>query len=150
MADAVVVLTPIVVMGVLLLLGFAGCDVVFGLRPVPHTLCVRVRVPVALMVTEITLRIGRPGGEITILRRPDPIPGSTDGGDNVFRVDDGQLQDGSWTVSCRVRVVENGVTADRTGQGTFVLDGTIEAPCANFKASGTPSAGFNVAYTGLT
>lgn len=151
MPDAVALLTPILVLGVLLLLGYAGCDAVFGLDPVPHNMCVLARVPEDLVVTEINVRFERPGGEITIVPTPNPIPGSTEGGNNVFRVNDGPVKDGTWKVTCRVTVVEDAATATRARAGTFILDGTIEAPCANFQASGTPSAGtFDVLYEGVT
>src|SRR5919106_2071964 len=115
-----VVLTPFVVLGVLLLLGFAGCDKLFDLDrveidddpiPVPPTVSIRVRVPTALTVTEIVYRAVNPGGVVTMVPVPAPSPVSTEGTDNVFLHAEGDVATGTWTFRCRLSVRENGATA---------------------------------------
>jgi hypothetical protein len=147
--DWSVLLTPVLMLAVLLLLGFAGC--LEPPHPAPPRLCIRFRVPLGLAVTEIDVRTIPPGGEVIATRATNPIPESTDGGDNVFSLSVGQPVPGTWTVRCRVTAVGGAASATATAQATFVLDLTLEAPCATFQASGSPSDGdFAVVFVGVT
>jgi hypothetical protein len=148
MVDWVVIVTPVLVVGVLLLLGFAGCETFFPLVG-PNDLEIVVRVPTTLPVPQIDYRCDEPGGGSTQFLDTQPTAESTDGLDSLYSHSCGVLIDGAWTV--RVRVTANdGVSAQITAQGTFTLDGSDATPVATFQASGTPSGGdFAVAFVGV-
>jgi hypothetical protein len=145
--DAAVLLTPVLVLGVLLLLGFAGCDFEAVLAPAVYF---RIRVPTALTVTELVYRTTRPDGTMVNETFPDPMPGTTQGTDNLFFLTVGPPQAGGWTMGCRVSVRENGATAQEAAQTTVSIDPMSDLLTATFAATGTPSGGnFDVAFTGL-
>ncbi len=149
MIDAAALLTPVVVLAVLLLLGYAGC-LTKPPRPEPR-LCIAVYVPTALVVTEIVARTVLPGGATERTTVQNPIAESSEGGENRFRIFDGVLAEGTWTVAIRVTVGHDGATGTAPAEGTFVLDGSLELPCANFRVSGTPSGGGLAAtFNGVT
>ena len=80
MADAVVLLTPLLMLGALLLLAFAGCSFEPGAVSAP-ALYIQVRVPTTLTVTEIVYRAVNPNGVGDTETVADPAPGSTEGSD---------------------------------------------------------------------
>ncbi len=143
MVDEIVIFTPLLVLAVVLLLGFAGCDKVFSLNrvedpPAPF-LTLRVRVPTALAVRDIVFVWDPPnieGGSKTLTK---PTPTSLDGNDNLFDHElTGELDDGSWTVVCTVRVT-GGTGVGATDTGTFDLPGPTDTPVATFQATGGPT-----------
>lgn len=151
MLDEVILVTPFLVLGVLLLLGFAGCS--FEGAVGTPAFSFQVRVPTALTVTEIVYRATKPGGGSVNEKVTNPSPSWTDGDQNVFFFSDGEPAMGGWTVSPLVTVSQNGATAQDGPQPPVpvMVDGSDDFPTANFQASGTPSAGnFDVVYTGLT
>jgi hypothetical protein len=144
--DWVVLLTPLLVLGIVLLLGFAGCS--FEAR-VASTLTLRARVPSALSVTRVTFRWTGPGedGEQVL---PDPTPVRTEGGDNVFEHEVYYSASGGWMTTCQVRVREGTMVAADEAPGDFIDDGSISEPIAVYQASGSPSTGnFAVIFAGL-
>ncbi len=147
MLDWVVILTPVLALGALLLLGFAGCDVVFGLTKITSVEIV-VRVPTSLGVTEILYRCDKPDGNSTQSLDDHPVAESTDGADALFRHQFGKVETGAWTA--RVRVTVNGGTPmQATAQGMFTLDGSDDTVAATFQAS--VSAGvLTVAFVGAS
>ncbi len=83
MVDWVVIVTPLLALGVLLLLGFAGCK--YNPPPSePNEVDIVVRVPTALTATEIVFRCVPPAGPLPDDTQSNPTPGSTEGGDNLL------------------------------------------------------------------
>ncbi|SRR6266545_3731392 len=153
MLDWVVVLTPVLALAALLLLGFAGCK--FEPRPAepppePNEVDIVVRVPTTLTVTEIVFRCVPPGGPLPDDTQPNPTPGSTDGGDNLFSHSCGTPVNGSWTAGCRLTVSPGGANDQATAQFTFTLDGSDTHPVATFQASRNTSGVLTVAFVGLS
>ena len=156
MVDEIVIYTPLLVLGVVLLLGFAGCHRVFGLEyvepdpppPGPYVR-LRARVPTALAVRDIVFVWDPPnvdGGSETLDK---PTPSSQDGNDNLFDFDlKMEPDDGSWTVTCTVRVT-GGTGQGASAMGTFTLPGTSVPPVATFQATGGPTE-LAVMFVGLS
>ena len=139
-----VLLAPLLALAAVLLLGFAGCDKVFGLPhvepPPPPFLTLRVRVPMALTVREIIFGWDPPNpiGDTKTLTKPDPT--GIDGNDNVFdHVLTGDPVMGSWTATCKV-TVGGGSQLGAEDSGTFVLPiaGSTN-PVATFQATVDPA-----------
>lgn len=149
MPDPVILVTPVLVLGVLLLLGFAGCSFEGGtLTPALYIL---VRVPTALTVTEIVFRAVNPNGVGSPVPVPDPTPAYVDGNDNVFSHHAGDPVPGGWMMGCRVTVRENGATATAGAQRNVIVATEQDYLTAVFQASGTPSGGdFTVVPVGMT
>jgi hypothetical protein len=151
--DWVVLLTPLLVLSVVLLLGFAGCEFEHGyIPPKVDTLTFLVRVPTAVTVTRLSITWTPPGGTEATEDRQDPTPARTEGADNVFEHILSQVAEGMWTTSCRLRVREGTATADVTAPGDFPLsEAANETPVATWQAMGSPAAGtFAVTFLGAT
>jgi len=128
MVDWFVLLTPILVLGVILLLGFTGCDLVFVVNPPPSQLNLKVRTP-----AEFTVDQANTGFSWT-----DPVSGTFERTTTLDRTDEGtgiailshlikDREAGSWTVSCRIRVTDgSGQSAADGVNGQFVLDEGID------------------------
>lgn len=145
MVDWVVLLTPLLVLSVVALLGFAGCS--FEGR-VSAPLALRVRVPTALTVTQVVFRWTPPGGTLTQHVLTNPTPFSTDGPDNLYQHGLWGLPVGMWMTSCRVTVQEGTATAEDGAQGDFLYDDSVSLR-ATYQASGMPSgANFAVSFAG--
>jgi hypothetical protein len=155
--DSVVILTPLLVLGVLLLLGYAGCTFdpsgTVGTGSDPFDLpglYIVVSVPTALTVTEIEYRCLEPDGDRVELTDTNPTASYLEDGDEVFVHNCGDAVAGTWGVGCGVTVSEAGLTERRDADGTVILDGTDTYPKAKFQASGTPSGGdFDVNFVGF-
>ena len=83
----------------------------------------------------------------------NPLPDSTDGGDNVFlHIVTNSAAAGAWSASCRPRVRDAGGAVDNDNdQCSFNLDGTEEDTKVTFQASGTPTDGnFTVTCNGTS
>lgn len=149
MVDTFVLLTPLVVLVVLLLLGFAGCDVVFGLDPPPGTIKLEVRLPSTLVVEGARFRYTPPGmiGDVnvTTLERADDV------GTTVLSHIVTNRADGSWTVVCRVDVSDASGAATDSGPGDFVVDdSTPFHAVARFETTGSPATNdFRVRFAGV-
>jgi len=148
MLDPIVMLTPLVILAVVLLLGFAGCRFDPS-APAGPNLSIRVQVPVALTVTEIIFRWVPPGGQLAREEVPNPTPSSTEDGNNIFLRTLGSPVEGAWETGCQVAVSEDGAQDQDAATGNLILDGTVDFPKARFLASGTPSGGdFDVVFVG--
>src|SRR5438309_9898397 len=131
MIDWVVILTPLLALGALLLLGFAGCEFKHG--EAVHEVDIVVHVPTtpALTVTQIVFRCQPPGGVQTNTPVPSPSH-STSMGEDVYQHDCGPPAGGSWLVGCQVKVQQNGTTAQAATQATFSLSGPENYVSATF------------------
>jgi hypothetical protein len=154
MIDPFLIFAALVVLPLVLLFRFMGCDKVFGLRPVdpPEAqLVVKVRVPTALTVNEIRFRVIRPNGAENVVTQTDPMTQGTADGDNLFTHSE-TPEIGTWMVNCRLDVTDsNGISDPDQDAGDFLLEDTDTAHEATFQATGTPSDGnFNVVFVGLS
>lgn len=148
MVDPFVLLTPVLVLAVVLLLGFAGCDVVFGLDPPKNLLKIAVGVPADLTVDFVGFRVTEPGAtgpvEITSLDQGSEGPDRV-----VFSHLVTEPVDGTWLVRCQVRVTDASGTAEDTAAGEFLVVAGVEST-ARFDAFGSPANGnFRVRFVGL-
>ena len=112
--DWFVLITPLVVLGVLLLLGFAGCDVVFGLEYV-GTVKFKVRIPPQFTVIEARFTWIRPGATVeetttTLTTEPE------EEGDVVLARLVSPAEEGTWSVTCSLNIQDT--TAQATAEAT--------------------------------
>jgi hypothetical protein len=147
MFDPLVLLTPLFVLVVTLLLGFAGCYAhVSGTGS--YRLSVVVRVPTGLTVTLIHLDWTDPDGDIGQFDRENP-QFSLDG---VFsRFLQKSPSPGPWSVRCEL-TVRDGSGNTATDQAEYPIP-TLEPGYENahFQASGSPTnLDFDVAPAGLS
>lgn len=155
MADQLMLMIPLLVLALVVFLGFTGCSVLYDPDNLPQLrrLSIRVRVPMTLNVRRIDFGWTQPNDIESNLPRMNPLPDSSEDGDNVFvHVVTNSAESGLWSAACRLRVEEStGTAADHQGSCSFNLDGTKEESTVTFQASGTPSDGnFTVACTGLS
>ena len=164
MIDSIVILTPVLVLGVLLLLGFVGCAVI-GDPPGPAHFYIRVNVPLAYLVTSIEyayVRPSSPDGGSSGETIPNPSAWRTVDDHRIFRYDCGPGVSGEWSVGCAVRASEGGFTQDARSpedpaapaplspDNPAQLEGTEQNPIARFEAGGSPSQlQFRVEYFGV-
>ena len=149
MLDWFVVLTPVVVLAVVLLLGFAGCDVVFGIEPVPQPLRFEVRVPSSLTVDTVGFRYTPPGStNIVTVTSPARVDESADV--ILFFHEVGDPPVGMWTVNCRLDVKDaSGADTDAAG-GDFLVE-ELQRVVARWEAMGSPATNdFRVVFVGAT
>ena len=142
MADWLLILAPLLVLGVVLLVGFAGCSFEAGLPPVAPApaLSLALRVPA-------TLSVDAPG-VMFFHTSPSAIAGSEtvstpalDLGDNVFTAPL-TPEAGTWTARCEVTVRDaGGQAADAASVDfSFNWDETLGNSVAAFRVDGSPSA----------
>jgi hypothetical protein len=140
--DWVVLLTPVLVLGVVLLLGFAGCGFEGRIAPSLQTLTFVVRVPTTVTVTRLSITWTPQEGTAGMEDRPNPTPARTEGTDNVFEHVLDSPDEGFWMTTCRLRVQEGTANADVTTPGDFTLDADLNTvPAATWQASGSPAGG---------
>jgi hypothetical protein len=146
MVDLVVLLTPLLVLSVVALLGFAGCS--FEARVGPD-LALLARVPTGLTVTEVVFRWTPPEGPVSQQVLTNPTPLTTEGPDNVYRHGLYDPPVGRWLTSCRVTVQDATGSAVDGDQGDFNLQDPDSFLQATYQASGSPSGGnFAVSFAG--
>jgi hypothetical protein len=154
MLDTVALLTPLIVLIIALLFGFAGCSY----RPgtVGDELWVDVRVPTELELTVIRIQFEwtDPSNVTATFFEENPVPTRTlDGKEDVFRrLLYASAGSGGWTVRCHLMVRDITGAEEQSGAECMVMvGGEIREPMANFEASGTPSAvNFAVTCRGVT
>jgi hypothetical protein len=146
MVDWFVALSPLAVLAIVLVLGFAGCDIPFVVK---LPLVIEVRDPSALTIVESRLVITDPetGAQTTIT----DLEGTDDGsGTTVLRHYIGSPSTGTWKVDCGL-VVRDATTQD-SDQATveFILGGGDDGGTATFEASGAPATSdFDITFTGF-
>ncbi len=155
MADQLLLLIPLLILAVVVWLGFSGCSIIYDPDNLPELrrLSIRLRVPPALQVRRIDFGWTEPNGLDSTFPSMNPLPDSTEDGDNVFvHIVTNSAQAGAWNASCRLRVEDaNGAAATRQDSCSFNLDGSKEESTVTFQASGTPTdSNFAVTCMGLT
>jgi hypothetical protein len=160
MSPTLLILTPLLVLGVVLLLGFAGCKFHPGVQPVTRKLVFRATVPAAYVV----LAVGpndlpgvkffwkRPGGAWESLVATTPTAGM-DGTVpvHVYEINIATPGDGGWTGRCDMAVQEGNVRGDGSVMHDFMPDFAATPQSAvRFRGEGSPQAGlFAVVYGDL-
>lgn len=135
--DWFVLLTPLLIFAVILLLGFAGCDVIFRLDDVVLPLYLKVRVPVQFTVITSRFRWTPMG------KQPDEktnLPSTPDGPDFVIlyhSLNDNPL--GGWEVECSLEVNDGTAQASAMARGSFTLDEDGPSGTALFETTGSPA-----------
>lgn len=148
MVDWVVLLTPVLVLAVVTLLGFAGCGFESSVK---YNLVLRVRVPTGLTVTQVVFRWTPPGGTVTPKVLTNPAPASTDGADDIYEHGfwEAESPPGMWMTDCRVTVQDGTGTATAGAQGDFDFPDPEPTFVATYQAMGSPSGGdFAVGFAG--
>ena len=150
--DWFVLLTPVLVLAVILLLGFTGCDVVFPLDPPPPPLMLAVRVPKEFTVVASRIRWQQPGA--TTIETAFTLQSRDEGAEFVLLFHTiTNPATGTWSADCRLEVQEGAQqAADQSPTATFTLDGDEEgvATTALFVTLGRPSNNnFRVQFFGL-
>ncbi len=147
MVDWFVILTPLLVLAMILLLGFTGCD--FKLPEAePSRLTLEVRLPSQLTFLRSLFQLIEPGS--AFLRTVTDLVRTDDGFGTIVlsHVIDEPVQ-GSWSVVCALQVSDRTRQAFSQGAGLFTLD--PGARCvAEFETSGAPATNdFKVSFIGL-
>jgi hypothetical protein len=120
----VLLLSPIVVLAVVMLLGFTGCHLLFGLLEVdePSYLVFKVRVPAYLTVLDQPFSWKLPSA--TMMKGPPSLQ-SLDRTDEAgtfvlsYRLED--PEPGTWSVKCHLIVQDTSSQGDVMAMTTFVL-----------------------------
>jgi hypothetical protein len=150
----VVLLTPVLSFGVLLLLGFAGCRTLLDIEePVvsPSALSFELRVPTTLTVTEVEFRALNPGGVENVVSLSNPVADVTEDGEHRFLHRDGDLVAGAWTLTCGVTAADGGAIAEDDARADVIIETPPAWATAGFQTSGTPTGGdFFLGFAGLT
>jgi hypothetical protein len=146
--DWFVVLSPLLVVAVILLLGFTGCDLIFTVNP-PPGLTLRILVPSQLTVVDSRFVFTQPG--TTTQETLTGLDRSDDGSGTVVlsHVVDSPAK-GSWTVNAGL-IVSDGTRQDSaTVDGPFTLDDDAPGGTATFEASGSPATNdFTLTFDGF-
>ena len=146
--DWFVLLTPLLVFAVILLLGFAGCDVIFDLDEVVLPLYLRVRVPAQFTVITSRFRWTPPGGQTD---EESMLPSTPDGPDFVIlshTLNDNSL--GTWEVECSLEVSDGTTQASAMRRGVFTLNEEARSGTAFFETTGSPANAFDIRFSGFT
>ena len=146
--DTVVLLTPVAVLGLVLLLGFAGCRFDPSAAAGP-SLLFRARVPTALVTTQVVFGWESPSTPRDQTVLDNPSPASVDGADNLFQFFlNGEPAAETWTVRCQV-TVQGGASPGPIANAMFTLDGSLNSPIATFQATGG-AADLAVTFVGVS
>jgi hypothetical protein len=146
--DWFVPLAPLLVLAVILLLGFTGCE--FHPPEPPPTLVLKVLVPSALTVNQSQFEWTQPGS--TILESTTTLDRTDDGSGTVLlshSIGDNPTL-GTWAVTCRLRVQVGTRQASGTKDSTFTLDDGTPGGDAIFSTVGSPATNdFAIVFDGL-
>lgn len=148
MPDSFLLITPLLVLAVVLLLGFAGCG--FNVYvPGEPTLTFRARVPIGLTALGgVSFRWIRPAGTIEEVETVTSF--APDGKDNVYEHQITSPEDGMWRVSCEMVAEDGGSPEPKISlQCEFVLPATSDTPVYVFQAEGIPLFSFEIKCKGL-
>jgi hypothetical protein len=150
--DWYVLLTPLVALAVIALLGFTGCDKLFGLEPItpPTTFTLEVRVPQFLTVTLVRYTWTPPGATST--QFTTTVTTTPDGTDNLYQYVVSSTVSGMWSVRCRVEATDATRADFNVGVGMFDLDvGMDPDGFVRFFTSGRPDTqSFKVNFVGFS
>jgi hypothetical protein len=150
--DWYVLLTPLVALAVIALLGFTGCDKLFGLEPPPAqtTFTLEVRVPQFLTVTLVRFQWTPPGS--TSNEFTTTVTTTPDGTDNLYRHVFSSTVSGMWDVRCRVDAKDTTRMDSKSRAGMFSVDVNIDPEgFVRFHTTGRPDAqSFLVNFDGFS
>ncbi len=147
MFDPVILLTPLLVLVIALLLGFAGCGARLGSAP---QLQFMVRVLGALTVTRLQLYWTDPEGDMGGLDQPNPYFTNDDGSTVFSYVLTRWPAQGGWSVYCGLTVHDDAGTTSQDGVTCdFVLMDETKAYKYTFEGS-VSDLTFVVTCKGLT
>jgi hypothetical protein len=137
---ALLIVAPLVVLAMVSLLGFAGCDFHPGVvpPPPPPTLRFRVRVPTSLTVTAgVTFGWTRP----TMVTESQNVTAfTTDGTDNVYEHEIPAPEEGAWIGRCEMDVIQIDLLATSV-EFPFTPDFAVNPnPVLAFHTEGSPTA----------
>jgi hypothetical protein len=131
MSATLLILAPLLVLGVVLLFGFAGCSFDRGVQPEPPLLVLRATVPAAYVVLAVSpsdlpgvkFFWKRPGGITESLVDTTPTAGM-DGvvAVHVYEVKVATPGNGVWTARCDMAVQEGTTRADGSATHDFIPD----------------------------
>jgi hypothetical protein len=148
--DSFLIITPLLVLAVVLLLGFAGCTFAEGTAPAPKpTLLFRTSVPTSLTaVGGVSFRWIRPTGVMEEVATVTLF--TQDGVHNVYKREFPSTEAGLWHVSCET-VAEDGGNqeAKSSPQRDFTLPADSQTHVYLFEAKGTPLDDFDIVPIGL-
>ena len=119
----VLLLSPIVVLAVVLLLGFAGCHLVFDVEdvPLPSYLVFQVRVPSNLTVDNQPFSFRRPTATLDESPQMQFVVRSNEVGTFVLSYTLDYPEPGSWAVRCHLKVHDASGSGEDTATANFVL-----------------------------
>lgn len=147
--DAFVLLSPLVVLAMLLLLGFAGCDLVFVIEPPPPILTLKVQFPSDLTVELAQFGFIPPG--TTQLQTTEALA-REDGEAGISTLSHAITSPalGGWVAGCRMQVSEGSDQASDFLEVSFTLDEQTPQGDAVFQALGRPANNnFRIVFNGL-
>ena len=151
--DWYLLLTPLLILGVIALLGFTGCDALFNLDEIDTpaattTLTFEARVPAYLTVLESKFEWTVPGATAPNFTTAPVV--STDGTDTVLTHVISTTTGGMWRANCRLNVQDTTLTDDDTQGGPFLLDPVVDpAVTVRFYTVGRPDTqDFQVKFFG--
>jgi hypothetical protein len=146
--DGFVLLTPLLALAVILLLGFTGCDKLFGLDEV-KVLNLEARLPSSIDVIDARFIWTPPGSTNRTIINDVTI--STEGPDVTLVLASVGLETGCWIVNCRLHVHDAVRQSTDAIDATFTIyanDPPVEA--ARFQTMGSPAThDFKVTYVGV-
>jgi hypothetical protein len=119
----VLLLSPIVVLAVVLLLGFTGCQDLFGLDEVtvPGDLVFQVRVPANLTVDSQLFSYRQPNATSDEDAQMQYVVRTDEVGTFVFSYRINDAKTGSWTVKCHLNVHDASGPGEDSATARFVL-----------------------------
>jgi hypothetical protein len=156
MPESFLIVTPLLVLAVILLLGFAGCK--FEPQPAeptptpPAALTFGARVPSGLTVLDPGVKFAwtRPGAMTEETMTVPPTAFTFDEPDNVYEQPIPSPEAGSWLGRCEMTVQEEDQTdAGNSGDNPFTPPAEVKSVVL-FQAEGSPAGdSFKVVFKGL-
>ena len=147
------IITPLLVLAVVLLLGFAGCTFTGYTEPPepppPTTLILRARVPTVLTALGgVSFRWIRPYGTMEEVETVTEF--KPDGANNVYERGFPSTMAGLWHVSCEMTAQDGGNQEPKSSPvRDFTLAADLQTHVYVFQAKGTPLVDFEILPIGL-
>jgi hypothetical protein len=151
--DSLLIITPLLVLAVVLVLGFAGCTFTGYTEPPqpppPTTLIFKARVPTGLTALGgVSFRWVRPTG--TMGEVATVMSSATEGEDNVYKHELPSAEAGLWHVSCEMTAQNGGNQEPKSSPvREFGLTADSQTHVYLFEAKGIPLISFEIVPIGL-